>query len=833
VLFLRKPQLKIDPPLSKYKRAFNNLSIIKAFVHQRKIFFLLLAIFFAAACNPARKLGTNEYLLNKNKIIVDNSSIDKEDLKSLYKQKPNRKILGLFRFHLWLYNLVDKDKTEHKKAEWVKKTEQKNIVRRAKGKKEISTDKLIFREKLLNIGEEPAILDSSLTERTKKQFQLYLLRKGFFHADVTDTIILKKNHQANVIYNLHCDQPYTYRSFSYSSKDSVIHSILVDEMNSSILKRGDRYDEDIIEKERERITLDIRNRGYYFFNKNYISFEADSSLNSHEADIYMYADRVNENVDQTLKLNLSPEDHHIYHLNNIFIQTDYNPKEPNAIPWDTSFTKDTYFLSNGEKELFRKEALLRVVYLKHDSLFRQNDLDYTYNRLLDLGVFKFIKIIFTEVPRSDMQKNYLLDVNIQLTPLPKQDYTIEFEATHSGGNLGGAGGFGYRNKNRFKGAELLELKLKGSVEALRNFNDSVVVKKLFFFNTFEVGPELNLNLKRLLFVGEKLNAKHFNPKTALSLSFNYQNRPDYTRTISNLSFGWLSRRSATFSGSLFPMDINSVKVNLSDAFNLKLRETNDPNLQNSYKTHLTPGARLTEVYTNQALNPYRSFIYCKLNIEWSGWTIAPLINSISKPPLSSDGKKTVFGISYAQFLKPDFDVSYHQRLNAHNTLVYRIAAGIGIEGSNSNVLPFEKSFFSGGANSIRAWQARTLGPGSYKDTLNIEQSGDIKMEGNIELRSSLIRILEGALFADVGNIWTHHVDVDRPGSHFEWKNAMNELAIGAGAGLRFNFSFFVLRLDAAVKIHDPSLDLDDRWVYSKQKFQPKDITLNLAIGYPF
>ncbi len=800
---------------------------------QRKNFFILFTLLAFAACNPARKLGEGQYLLNKNKISIDNSSVSKDDLKGIIKQKPNRKILGLFRFHLWLYNLVDKEKTEKKKAEWVRKTELKNIIQKSQGKKEIDTDKLIFREKLLNIGEEPSILDSSLTERTRKQFSLYLFRKGFFNASVSDTTEYKKK-KANVYYTIHCGEPYVVRNISYLSKDPVLNVLLSDAKSNSLLKSGSRYDEDEIEKERERISNEFRNKGYYFFNKNYITIEVDSSLGTREVDLFIYANRINENVDQSLSLD--PENHHPYTFSNIYIQTDYNLKEPTAIPKDTVSFNDYYFLSNSSAEQFRKEAILRAVFIKKGELFEQKDLDYTYSRLLDLSVFKFIKIIFTEVPRNDLQTNYLLDVNIQLTPIPKQDYTIETEATHAGGNLGLAGSFGYRNKNTFKGAELFEFKIKGAVEALRNFNDSDAVKKLFFFNTFEVGPEANLSIKKFLFIPEsitKRTSRYINPKTNLSLSFNYQDRPDYTRRILNASFGYSWQQSATQSWALYLADVNSVQVELSQAFSDKLSQSFDLNLLNSYRTHLTPAGRITYVFTNQSVKPNRSFWYFKGNFESAGNIIAPLISNVTNEKLNSEGRKTITRIPFAQYVKPDIDLSFHQRLNQHNTLVYRVAMGWGIEGPNSSFLPFEKSFFGGGANSIRAWQARTLGPGSYKNIINIEQAGDMKFESNIEVRSAIFRVLEGAAFVDAGNIWNYHDDPARPGSLFNPKNFANELAIGAGIGLRFNFSFFILRLDGAVKLHDPALDLDDRWVYSKQKFSLKDITPNLAIGYPF
>ncbi len=802
---------------------------------QRKTLFILFAVLVTVACNPARKLASDQYLLNNNKIEIDNSSVSKDELKTLVKQKPNRKIFGIFRFHLWFYNLFDKEKIARKKAEWIKKTEKKNEERIKKGKKPISTDKLIGREKLQNIGEEPAILDSTLTERTRRQFEIYLFKKGFFNATVTDTTYYKKNHQADVKYIIHCNEPYLIRKSSFSSADSIINNLLLKDTAETMIHPGDRYDEDEMEKERERITYDFRNQGYYFFNKQFITIEMDSSLGTRQVDVYLYVNRVNENVDIALTEEIQPENHRAYTLRNIYIQTDYNVKESGRIPADTTFYNGYYFLNSGTDQ-FRKDALLRAVNLKTDSIYRQKDQEYTYTRLLDLNVFKFIKIIYTEVPRNEQQRNYLLDVSVQLSPSPKQDYTVEAEATHSGGNLGAAGSIGYRNKNTFKGAEALEIKLKGAAEALRNFNDSLTDKKLFFFNSFELGPEVNLNLKRWLFLTwfTQRNIWIINPKTNLSANFNYQSRPDYTRRILNGSFSYTSLiNSVKHSVAFYIADVNSVRVDLSLAFRDKLTQTTDLNLLNSYSTHLTTASRLTYIYSNQAYRIGQSFFFIRANIEWAGFAVAPAISALLNEQRNSEGRKTITRIPFAQYVKPDFDMSFHQRLNQHNTLVYRLAAGVGIEGRNSTSLPFEKSFFAGGANSMRAWLAHTLGPGSYKNLVNIEQSGDIKFEFNIEERSSFVKWLEGAAFVDVGNIWTNHEDLARPGSQFQWGNYLNELGVGAGLGLRFDFSFFILRVDGAVKIHDPARDIDERWVYTRQKFALKDITPSLAIGYPF
>ena len=770
-------------------------------------FFFSLLLFYG--CNPARKLPEGQYLLTKNVILADTGLIEKERLATLIKQKPNRKILGLFRFHLGVYNLG-------------------NHGRPTK-----------FKNWLKSIGEEPAILDTSLVERSRNQLNLLVHKQGFFNSSVKDSVIYK-HKTAKVNYSIKYGRAYFIRNVDYSTKDPVLHSLLPSLTKNSLIVSNERYDEDQIDKERDRISTAIKDLGYYFFNKNYITIQVDSSLNNHQTDIYFYINRVNENIDPELIGNHLIENHHSYTLRNIYIQTDFNPKDPShSIPSDTTLYHGYYILSIDSSRILHNDQLLGTIFFETGDLYLQPSVDYSYSRLQDLNIFKFINIQFSEVVRENENEPYRLDVNIQLTPMDQRDITLEAEATNTGGNLGIAGSIGYRNKNLFHNAEVLDVKIKGAIEALPNFNEPTQNKKIFAFNTYEFGPQINLAFKKFLLPNfiTKGTSRYFNPRTNLNIGFNYQNRPDYVRSILNFSMGYQWRGSKTQRFFVYPFEINSVYVKPSPAFQAKLDSLNDPRLLYSYDTHLIPSGRFSWIYNNQEVKTNGRFFFIRANMEFSGL----ILTSLAKPlNLKKDeaGNYKVFDIKYSQYIKPDVDVSYHLQLDPNNSLVYRIAAGIGFPVFNSKALPFEKSFFAGGANSLRAWSARTLGPGSYKKLVNIEQSGDIKIEANIEYRSFLLRLLEGAqlegaAFVDAGNIWTRNFDAARPGSQFEFANVIKEMGLGAGVGLRFNFSFFILRIDAAVKLRDPSLDLSQRWVYPNQKFQIGDITPNLAIGYPF
>lgn len=776
---------------------------------KNNLFFSLILLLLLYSCNPARKLPDGQYLLTKNVIVADTGLVEKERLAALIKQKPNRKILGVFRFHLGVYNLGNHGKPTK------------------------------FKNWLKSIGEEPAILDTSMVERSRNQLNLLVHKQGFFNSSVRDSVVYK-HKTAKVNYFIRYGKPYLIRNTDLTTKDPELYKLLGYFKERTILHKGDRYDEDAIDKERDRVATEIKNLGYYFFSKNYITIQVDSSLSSHEADIFFYINRVNENIDPALVGNQPIENHHSYRLRNIYIQTDFNPKDPaHSIPSDTVFYQGYYLLSQDSDRIIRNDQLLGTIFFKQGDLYRQPSVDYSYSRIQDLNIFKFINIQFVEVQREYETDSFKLDVIIQLTPMDQQDITFEAEATNTGGNLGVAGSIGYRNKNLFRNAEVLDVKIKGALEALPNFNEETPNKKIFAFNTYEFGPQINLAFKKFLLPKflTKGTSRFFNPRTNLNVGFNYQNRPDYIRSILNFSMGYVWKGSKTQRFFVYPFEVNSVYVKPSVAFQAKLDSLNDPRLLYSYDTHLIPSGRFTWVFNNQEIRSDGRFLFIRANLEFSGMILTGLAKPLNLKKDES-GNYKIFDIKYSQYIKPDVDVSYHLQLDPNNSLVYRIAAGIGFPTFNSRALPFEKSFFAGGANSLRAWSARTLGPGSYKKLLNIEQSGDIKIEANIEYRSFLFNLLEGAqlegaAFVDAGNIWTRNEDPARPGSQFKFENMVKEMGLGGGLGLRFNFSFFILRLDAAVKLRDPSLDLAKRWVYPNQKFVIGDITPNLAIGYPF
>lgn len=776
-------------------------------------FSVLLLVALLGACSAARRLPEGEYLLTQNVIKIKDAKVDRDDLLLLVKQKTNRKVLFL-RLHLGIYNFGDRMKPG-KFGNWLKR-----------------------------IGEEPVLLDTALAELTDRQFVLYMFRKGYFNASAGDSVVYQSKHKAKVIYEIHGNQPYSIRNLNFQSKDKEIDRILkVDSMNT-LIKPGAIYDEDVIDDERSRITAELKNRGYFYFNRNYVNVYVDSALGSHQVDLYVTVDRINENVDSANTSIYKPEDHKIYFLNNVYIQTDYDPTNPeSSIPNDTTFYNGYYFIQHKGEERFKKKTIAGAVFFKKQDLFFQDDLDYTYTRLSDLGVFRFTDIRYDNAGRDSSNTRNLLNARIQLTPRKSQGFTIESEVTHSGGNIGIAGSFGYQNRNTFRGAELFEAKIHASVESVQNFSDTTENTRLFFFNTYEIGPEIKLTLKKFLlprFLTDKAS-RYFNPRTTLSGSYIFQSRPDYKRSILNFAFGWNWRGSATQRWMVFPVEISSIDVALSPAFSDFLNQSSH-NLAflYSYQPHLITSGRFVWLYSNQGKRKDKNFLFVKGNFETAGASLW-LLNRINAFPSKKDedGNYTALGLTFSQYIKPEIDVSYHDWINENSSLVYRITGGVGFSYGNSKgkILPFEKAFYSGGANSIRAWTARTLGPGSYKDTsdvLYIERIGDVKMEASVEYRSVIFKYLEGAVFWDMGNIWLRKDPSGTlTGSSFQWNHILDDFAIGAGIGARLNFDFFILRFDGAVKLRDPQLPDGREWVYGYKPFDIGDITLNFAIGYPF
>lgn len=765
---------------------------------QKKILpFFVLILTFLFSCNPVKKLAEQEFLLNKNIVKCNKSKLNNE-IESIIKQKPNRKILG-FRFNLHVYNQFNFGKETGLKS-WFKRT----------------------------IGEPPVLLDTALTSRSSRQIKQFMHNIGYFDAEVKDTTIYPSKQKANVKYQIITHEPYTFFKIAYSIKNPVIDSIVKANSQNTLIKQGDNYDTGILQKERERITSLLRDTGFYFFNQQYISFKIDSSLNSHQVNILMSIIDPLLNTNDTL-VNDEIRTHKQFEINKIFINTDFDPLKLNAISTsDTVIYNDYSFLFASRFHNYRPSSLADHIFFKSRELYRYSNHENTYSSLSDLGNFRFINIRLETDSQSLIKNENKLNCFIHLTPLLKQSYKIELEGTFNGGNLGAAGNFIYANKNTFKGAENFELKIKTSFENLNN-TSVPEEKKFLIFNTYEIGPQLELSIPRMVWPLKKFFPR--NTATKFLFSYDVQQRPEFFRRISTFSAGAVFRLSNKMRLLAYPAEINYVDVTLDPDFAEELEEINDPALTASYEDHLIQSGRYSLIYSTQQLNKLKNFLYLRINFELAG-NVIRLIDESTGRVVENDSSYEIGDIAYSNYIKPDADFRYYQVVNNKNNLVYRLQAGIGFPYWNSKSLPFEKSFFAGGANDLRAFQAQTVGPGSYNQEQNIQQQGEIKLNGNVEYRFDIFKILQGALFVDAGNIWLTSEDPNRPGGKFEFNRFYKEFAMGGGVGFRLNFIFFIFRVDLGYRFTDPSLPEKERWVLRDFDLFDPSVT-NIGIGYPF
>lgn len=803
---------------------------------------LLLSLW---SCNATKYLEEGNHLLVRNVVNVDNPDVDKEELNSIVKQQPNRSLFGFWRPYLHVYNYGNRHK-ENSFNRWLKNT----------------------------VGEEPVILNSVLTQKSATQLEIYMRNKGYFQASVTDSVVYHSRNprKARVVYSIKAGPAYTIRQLGFSAVDSTFVPQVLEAARKTQLKFGDNFDVDKFDSDRNIFSNHLKNQGYFYFNKQYLNYEVDTALANQPHKVSVNVVVRNPTRLETLpngKDTIVTDQHEKYYINNVYIQTDYNQKnlglrvkdqEPIfgvTLETDT-FDVNGYSFIYSNTPRFRPEVLLKAVYLREGELYRLDNHQLTSLRLAELRTFKFISIRYEKVAENQ------LDCIIRLTPSPRQAITLEAEGTNQQGNLGIAGNVIYLNKNTFKGAESLEFRVKGGLEAQQIANDDEpspedngntdegtvekTVEEFTPFNTIEIGTELKLVIPELLVVKKHLNKLNYTkPRTEVNLAYNFQNRPTFSRTIAEVNYGWLLKPGSFHTISFYPVDISLIQISADADFRALLDALNNSQLSNSYNDHFIHAGRLQYTFNNYNPNKARSHSwYVRPRLELAGILLYQAFRLAGAERKS--GSYRIDNIQFANYYKVDVEVIRKISFTRSTQFVYRTFAGLGKPIDNLDVLPFEKSYFGGGANFMRAWRARSLGPGSLPDTLRtgIDKIGEVQLEGNVEYRFDIIEMLKGAAFVDIGNIWNLNNDDDRPGTQLRTDRFLNELAIGTGLGVRLDFSFFILRIDGAIQMKDPSFPKGERWVFQGKdqlnamrtergftKYKFPQGSINLGIGYPF
>lgn len=770
-----------------------------------------------SACIPTRNVPDGNYLLVKNKIryLDKQMDVDQEEVATFLKQKANRKQWGSY-VRIRIYRAFNHGKDTKFKA-WVKRT----------------------------LGEEPVLYDSMLSDQSAHQLRLYLHSQGYFNASVERRIHFGKKYApsgttskrvARVHYDLKGNQPYCFRNIRYEVGDSVMRTFVFSDLGAAHVKTGARYDEDQLVLERDRISMLLNASGYYYFTPDLINFKIDTSLNKHMVDMTIDIGLPRPNQDARADSALIRA-HRRFTINNVFVHTDYDALRSDTVPSDTTKVhvkgrtrrhrdKTYYFISHGGLKI-KPKTLTQQIFVDSSDFYNFNDLDKSHKQLLGLKIFRYANLVMAEVPTdSDTGR---LNLNIYLSRLPIQAIALEQQVTNKGNNPGISVGVVYENRNTFRGAEILNFRLNGAVEFDAATKEERALSNLPFFNTVEAGTELSLRIPKFLIpVRQERFSKNFRPKTNLGVGFNYQQRPYFTRYVSKASFGYEWNESTTKMHLLTPLELNAVDIYPDSAFSALIDAFPDKITQNTYKDHIISSMKYSFIYNTQQLGKARDFMYFRGNIEVAGFLFW-VYNSLR----GKQGSYLLFDIPYSQYCRVDIDYRYYKYFNELHSLASRIAAGMGTPLTSSHALPYEKYFYLGGANSMRGWKFRNLGPGSYDapDSLTADKIGEISLELNLEYRFPIYKYFRGAVFADAGNVWLRKENALFPGGEFRFNRFYREIALDAGLGLRVDFEYFLVRLDWAVPLKSPGRPEGSRWIFDDgNKFR---VIWNIGVGYPF
>ncbi|MDD4149724.1 MAG: BamA/TamA family outer membrane protein [Bacteroidales bacterium] len=767
-------------------------------------FFIVIIMLSLDSCRSTKHVADDEYLLTKVSFDCKNSNVDIEDVETALKQKPNRKMLSVFRFHLMVYNMAKSGK------------ERK------------------FKEKIADvIGEPPVIYDEYSTEKTVSNIESYLHAQSYYEADVK-VVEKRKKKKISLTYQIETGEPYLISNLIYDITDPKLQELVLLDTVNSLIHTNENFNTDVLQDERERLVRMLKSNGYYYFSINNIHYYADTTINQYQTKLTL---AIRKSFDENSINNNTPFKAQV--IRNIYIYPDFDPKlsvsdiEAYNSMLDT-ISVDGYNIIYSGKLEFKPSVLLQSCFIKRGDRYNIQNVEKTHAHFSNLKQFKLIniKLYPSEDVILETQKERFLDLHIYLTPLIKQSYTLELEGNNTSGNIGMEGGISYNNKNLLRGAQLFNI--KGSL-AFQTLTLDVEDISQTFFNTLEYGGEMKLNIPKLMipFYENYEFVKNHNPKTRISTSFSYQQRPDYTRTIGNLGFGyfWKGGKNNYLTHYINPIELYLVKIfDFNPVFQEQIANLY---IRYSYEDQLMSVISYDLMFNNQNINKLKSFTYFWLNLETSGNIPNALYKWTGQEKV--DGAFQFIGVEFAQFIKADFDYRYYQIFNENQSFVYRGFFGIGLPyGNSTKGLPFIKKYFIGGANDIRAWRVRTIGPGSYTNPgSNYDQIADMKMMFNFEYRFKIISFIEGALFLDAGNIWAIDKKDNRAGSLFRWDKFYKEIAVGTGFGVRFDFSFFIIRFDFGIPLYSPIYPPSERWLGTFSTFELNDFTFNFGIGYPF
>ncbi len=799
---------------------------------RRNIVFILVLVVLFASCSPIKHISKDGYLLSQNKVECNSKLISSSDLNNLIKQDPNGTFLGV-KWSMYFYSLSQRGAD--------------------------STVNFFSRNVFRALGSKPVELNPNLTRRTLSDMRIFLQSKGVFKPIINDSLAPVRRwyapwsfykQRAKVIYTVEIPTRYKVNEISLSTEDDALRERIEPFLASSQIVNGSYYDEEKLGDLRSDVTQNLRENGYYSFSDKYISYVIDTSLGCDCLNIELrVGNPYVKHGDSLVEAR-----HKQYRIRNIYVYPDYYPASSSYyMPIKDTIThfhqphrnlKNTRleFISSGYNSINPK-PIMRSILLQNGDLFSPVIAKNTRAALSQLQNFKYIDISFTP-DTSSTADTLPLDCLIRLSMAKPIKLTTSLEANFSAASnsinfqqsssLGSEINIGFTNNNLLKGAEIFTANIKTAAEVRSDIFSSDEQSDLWnWFNAFELGFDIGIEFPRFLApFSTRLYSMRFRPHTSIKLAYNTQKRTIYDRRISTLNYEYSWQSSPANSFYFSPVEVNFVDMEIIDEDYASLIANLDKRIQYQMSDHLVMDMRFGFQHNGQAVAKGRNFNFFRTNVETAG-NLLYLISNLVGQTKNDRGEYELFGIPYSQYVRADVDFVHYHSLSKRSKFVTRFFAGAGMYYGNARSLPYEKSFFAGGANNIRAWRLRELGPGgsTKAEAYDRTGSGDMTFGLNIEYRFPLFSIVEGAAFVDAGNIWTWQEQEGEPLSSFELNRFFKEIAVGVGIGLRLNIQFLILRFDLAAKVFDPAQRADAHFVLPHTKL--KDLQLQFGIGYPF
>lgn len=759
-----------------------------------KLFWVFVLSAFTS-CSVSKFIPEGEYLLEDVEVISDNKDVKPSEFRGYVHQNPNSSWFSIAKVPLRIYALSGTDTTK-----WINRFIQK-------------------------IGDEPVIYDSASAERSKENMKRAMQNLGYMQANV-DVLTKKKKKKIELSYVLHPGKGYVIRSWQYDVKDQGLRNDFAD-YSSRIMSENMLFNVNQLNMERQNLATFFQNKGYYKFNKELITCTADTVSGSYTIDL---------NFHIAPYASASKISHQKYHIGEVNVFTDFDITKAMQMEdleeWDSIHYKGLNIFSE-KRPFLRPEVLSQNIFVAPDELYSERLLQRSQSALGRLNAIKYSDLRFVE----NMNDSTVLDCFVLLSRNNPNSFSAEIEGTNSAGDLGAAASVSYQNRNLFRGSELFTFKVRGAYEAvtgLQGYSNE---------NYIEYGAEASINFPRFLFpfISSELR-KRILATSEVALQFNSQDRPEFSRRAASASWSYKWTYKQRWRHSVDLLDVNYVYMPwISSTFRQEyLDNVNNQNsiLKYNYEnllimkmgygfTYHSGGANLSAT-TGNAYS-------IRFNIESSGNLLYGL-SHLFNAKRNDSHQYTLMNIAYAQYVKTDFNFAKSFMIDERNSIVFHVGAGVAFPYGNSRILPFEKRYFSGGANSVRGWLVRRLGPGSFSgNDANIDfinQSGDIKLDINLEYRTKLFWKLNGAFFIDAGNIWTIREYDEQPGGAFRLDSFYKEIALAYGLGLRFDFDYFILRFDGGMKAVNPAKNAEERYPLIRPDFG-RDFAFHFAVGYPF